>query len=218
MNKDKKELIWNFINDKTYVPMKKKEMAQVLMVPKEELQELQSVLEELEREYKIRKNRKNQYIIMDEPYVQGVYHRHQKGFGFVILENEEEIHIASTQAGSALDGDVVLVKILEETSNQKKEGKIVKILKREIRELVGTFKNSKNFGFVVPDNPKLGTDIFISKKKFKGARNQDKVVVKIIKYPEKRKKCRRGNCRNHWKNQSSRSRHDVLGKRIPFAI
>ena len=131
MNKDKKELIWNFINDKTYVPMKKKEMSQVLMVPKEELQELQLVLEELEREYKIRKNRKNQYIIMDEPYVQGVYHRHQKGFGFVIVENEEEIHIASTQAGSALDGDVVLVKILEETSNQKKEGKIVKILKRK---------------------------------------------------------------------------------------
>ena len=96
---------------------------------------------------------------------------------------------ATTQAESAFDGDVVLVKILEEENNLKKEGKIVKILKREVRELVGTFKNSKNFGFVVPDNSKLGTDIFISKKKFQGARNQDKVVVKITKYPEKRKKC-----------------------------
>ena len=192
-------------------------MAQVLMVPKEEMGELQAVLDELEREYKIRKNRKNQYIIMDEPYVQGVYHRHQKGFGFVKLE-DEEIHIATTQAGSAFDGDEVLVKILEEENNLKKEGKIVKILKREVRELVGTFKNSKNFGFVVPDNPKLGTDIFISKKKFQGARNQDKVVVKITKYPEKRKKCRRRNYRNYWKDQSSWSGYDVLGKRIPFAI
>lgn len=202
MNNDKKELILNLIKDQAYVPMKKKEMAQILMVPKEGLGELHSILEELEREYKIRKNRKNQYILMDEPYVQGVYHRHQKGFGFVVLENEE-IHIASTQAGSALDGDVVLVKILEEENNQKKEGKIVKILKREIRELVGTFKNSKSFGFVVPDNSKLGTDIFISKKKFCGARNQDKVVVKIIKYPEKRQERRGRNCRNHWKNQPS---------------
>ncbi len=169
--------------------MKKKEMAQLLMVPKEELQELQSVLEELEREYKIRKNRKNKYIVMDEPYFQGVYHRHQKGFGFVVLDTKEEIHIASIHAGTALDGDVVLVKIMEKENGGHKEGKIVKILKREIRELVGTFKNSKSFGFVVPDNQKLGTDIFISKKKFAGARNQDKVVVKITKYPEKRKKC-----------------------------
>lgn len=43
----------------------------------------------------------------------------------------------------------------------------------------------------MPDNQKLGTDIFISKKNFKGAKNLDKVVVKITKYPEKRKKCRR---------------------------
>ena len=190
---DKKELVWQFINDKSYVPMKKKEMVQVLMVPKEEDKELQSVLDELEREYKIRKNRKNQYIIMDEPYFQGIYHRHQKGFGFVVLEDKEEIHISNTNSYTALDGDAVLVKILDEESGNSKEGKIVKILKREIRELVGTFKNSKNFGFVVPDNQKLGTDIFISKKKFNGARNSDKVVVKITKYPEKRKKCRRRN-------------------------
>lgn len=123
----------------------------------------------------------------DEPYFQGVYSRHQKGFGFVMLENGEEIHIASNYSLNAFDGDTVLIKILEEEVGNSKEGKIVKILKREIRELVGTFQNSKNFGFVVPDNAKLGTDIFISKKNFLGARNQDKVVVKITKYPEKGK-------------------------------
>lgn len=184
---DKKELIWNFICDKNYVPMKKKEMAQILMVPKEEERELQSVLDQLEREYKIRKNRKNQYIVMDEPYFQGVYSRHQKGFGFVILENGEEIHISSKHSENAFDGDTVLIKILDDETGNTKEGKIVKILKREIRELVGTFQNSKNFGFVVPDNSKIGTDIFISKKNFLGAKNEDKVVVKITKYPEKGK-------------------------------
>lgn len=188
---DKKELVWQFINDKNYVPMKKKEMVQVLMVPKEEEKELQFVLDELEREYKIRKNRKNQYILMDEPYFQGVYNRHQKGFGFVTLGNNEEIHISNMNSYTALDGDTVLIKILDTQSGNSKEGKIVKILKREIRELVGIFKKNKNFGFVVPDNQKLGTDIFISKKHFEGAKDLDKVVVKITKYPEKRKKCRR---------------------------
>lgn len=184
---NKKELIWNFICDKNYVPMKKKEIVQILMVPKEEEKELQSVLDELEREYKIRKNRKNQYMVMDEPYFQGVYSRHPKGFGFVLLESGQEVHISSQYSGSAFDGDTVLIKILDEETGNTKEGKIVKILKREIRELVGTFQNSKNFGFVVPDNAKLGTDIFISKKNFSSARNQDKVVVKITKYPEKGK-------------------------------
>lgn len=190
---NKKELVWNFIKDKTYVPMKQKEIAQILGVPKEERQELQEVLEELEREYKIRKNRKSQYIIMDEPYFQGIYHRNPKGFGFVMVGENKEIHISKLHSNTALDGDVVLIKILEENGISK-EGKIVKIIKREIYELVGTFKNSKNFGFVVPDNTKVGTDIFISKKHFNGARNFDKVVVKIIKYPEKRKKCGGRNC------------------------
>ena len=201
---DKKELVWHFIKDKAYVPMKQKEMAQILMVPKEEHKELQSILEELEREYKIQRNRKKQYILMDELYFQGVYHRHPKGFGFVMLEDNEEIHISSIHANTALDGDTVLIKILEESGNNK-EGKIVKILKREILELVGTFKNSKNFGFVVPDNTKIGSDIFISKKRFNGAKNFDKVVVKITKYPEKRKKCRRRNYRGNWKHEPSRS-------------
>ena len=57
---DKKEIILEFIKDKQYVPMKKKEIAQILMVPKEQQEELQGILDTLEREYKIRKNRKNQ--------------------------------------------------------------------------------------------------------------------------------------------------------------
>ena len=136
---DKKEIILEFIKDKQYVPMKKKEIAQILMVPKEQQEELQGILDTLEREYKIRKNRKNQYILMDEPYFQGIYRRHQKGFGFVMLEDGSEIHISNMNSNTALDGDIVLTKILEENGSNLKEGKIVKILKREIHELVGTF-------------------------------------------------------------------------------
>lgn len=185
---ERKERILEFIKDKEYVPMKLKEMAQVLMVPKEEGEELQAILDELEKEYKIRKNRKNKYILMDEQYIEGVYEANKKGFGFVkIIGSDEEIHIAKGYSNNALDGDTVVVKIVKEENVKTKEGKIVKIIKREIDRIVGTFQNSKNFGFVVPDNDKIDTDIFISKKNFGGAKNNQKVVVKITKYPEKGK-------------------------------
>ena len=88
-----------------------------------------------------------------------------------------------------MNGDKVVVEILlEATDSKKAEGKIVKIISRETTEIVGTFQKSKNFGFVVPDDQKLGTDIFISKKNFGKARNNHKVVVKITKYPEKGRK------------------------------
>lgn len=185
---NRKEKILNFIKDKEYVPMKAKEIAQILMVPKEDIGELNSVLEELEKEYKIRKNRKNKYILMDEKYVEGTYRANQKGFGFVKIEGEDtEIHISKEFVGNALNGDRVLVKILEEGKNKNNEGKIVKVIERNIQKVVGTFQNSRNFGFVIPDDKKIGTDIFISKKNFGGAKENQKVVVQITKYPEKGK-------------------------------
>ncbi len=184
----KKETILEFMKDTSYVPMKLKEMTQVLMVPKEEQEELRDILNELESEYKIRKNRKNKYIIMDDKYIEGTFRAHEKGFGFIDITQDEHIHISSENTNDALNGDVVLVKILDENVKQKsKEGKIVKIIKRDIEKIVGTFQDSKNFGFVVPDDKRIVTDIFISKKNFLGAKNKQKVVVKITKYPQKGK-------------------------------
>lgn len=124
---------------------------------------------------------------------EGIYRKNQKGFGFVKVEGEEgEIYIAKENSKNALNGDKVLVKIIQEEgtgSNKDKsaEGKVVEILKHEKDMVVGIFQNSKNFGFVVPDDKNFGTDIFISKKDFGKARNNHKVLVKITKFPEKGK-------------------------------
>ena len=89
---------------------------------------------------------------------------------------------------NALDGDRVLIEITEEQNKVKRaEGKIKKIIKHEKETVVGTFQESRNFGFVVPDDKAFGTDIFISKGKFLNAKNNQKVVVKITKYPQKGK-------------------------------
>lgn len=186
---DRKDKILEFIKDKEYVPMKLKEIAQVLMVPKEEIEELKNILNELEAEYKIRKNRKSKYIIMDEKYIEGIFRANQRGYGFVSINGDiDEIHISQEFTNNALNGDTVLLKIIDTSMDSKnKEGKIVKIIKRGMDRVVGTFKSSRNFGFVVPDDKKIGTDIFISKKNFGGAKDKQKVVVKITKYPQKDK-------------------------------
>ena len=119
----------------------------------------------------------------------GTYRKNQKGFGFVKLEGqEEEIYISKENSYNALNGDTVAIKIISEKEADKKaEGKIVKIVRHEKDTVVGTFQKNRNFGFVVPDDKNFGTDIFISKSHWGKARNNHKVLVKIIKYPEKGK-------------------------------
>ena len=182
--------VLNLIKDKDYAPMKAKEIAMIMHVPKSEYNELLRILGKLEMEMKIQKNRKNQYRPVDTVYYDGIYRKNQKGFGFVKIEDQEdEIYIAKENSKNALNGDRVLIEIIEEKNKVKKaEGKVVKILKHEKDTIVGRFENNKNFGFVVPDDKNFGTDIFISKKNFGKARNNHKVLVKITKYPEKGKK------------------------------
>lgn len=119
----------------------------------------------------------------------GTYRKNQKGFGFVKLEDqEEEIYIAKENSLNALNGDIVeieIIKLQDKQNDKKEEGKIIKIVRHEKDTIVGTFQKSRNFGFVVPDDKNFGTDIFISKSNWGKARNNHKVLVKIVKYPEK---------------------------------
>lgn len=126
---------------------------------------------------------------VENNYQEGIYRKNQKGFGFVkIKDSEEEVYIAKDNAFHALNGDRVLIEMLEQKQEKKAEAKIVKILKHEKNTIVGIFQNNKNFGFVVPDDRNFGTDIFISKKNRGKARSNHKVLVKITKYPQNGKK------------------------------
>ena len=141
--------------------------------------------------------KKKNINFLDNPnYIAGTFRRNEKGFGFVSVEGqEEEIYISPKQTLNALNGDKVLIKIYDDirtkgsdVENLRKEGKVVYIIKHERDSLVGIFKKSKNFGFVIPDDKKFSNDIYISKKNFGGAKNNQKVVVKITKYPEGKNK------------------------------
>ena len=186
---EKQELILNFMKDENYTPMKAKEMAMILGVPKKEYNQFLDIIRYLEENYKIVKNRKNRYRLIGENFVEGIYRKNQRGFGFVKIDDrEDEIYIAKEDSLNALNGDRVLIEITEEQNKVKRaEGKIKKIIKHEKETVVGTFQESRNFVFVVPDDKAFGTDIFISKGKFLNAKNNQKVVVKITKYPQKGK-------------------------------
>ena len=187
---EQEQKILDFMKEEDYVPMKAKDIAMLMRVPKSEYNKFLETLGNLELELKIQKNRRNRYRISEKTYYEGYYRKNQKGFGFVkIEEQEDEIYIAKENSLNALNGDRVLVEIIEEKNKVKNaEGKIAKILKHEKDTIVGIFQNSKNFGFVVPDDKNFGTDIYIAKKNFGKARNNHKVLVKIIKYPQNAKK------------------------------
>lgn len=183
---EKDQIILNFMKDKDYVPMRAKEIAMILNIPKDRYSELIEVLNELEEDFKIIKNKKNRYRINDEKILEGIYRRNTKGFGFVKIEEyEEEIYISKQNSLNAFNGDQVLIKILNPKEvGKSQEGKVIKIISHQKNTVVGTFEYNKNFGFVVPDDSSFGTDIFISKSNMGKARNNHKVLVEIIKYPE----------------------------------
>lgn len=119
----------------------------------------------------------------------GKFRANEKGFGFVAIDNrEDEIFIAPKHINGSLNGDTVSIEIFNRRATDKStEGRIIKVIKRDKKEVIGTFQKNKSFGFVVPDDRKINTDIFISKKHYGKAKNNQKVVVEITKYPTKGK-------------------------------
>ena len=121
-----------------------------------------------------------------ENCLSGTFIGNEKGFGFVKLEGEDdEVYISRGNTKDALNGDKVLIKIInEDIEANRREGEIVKTVQHKRDEIVGTFTKRKNFGFVVLNDRDFNTEIFISKKNFNKAKNNQKVVAKITKFPQ----------------------------------
>lgn len=171
-------------------PIKKDKLINNLKITKKELSEFEKILNELEKDGKIFITKKEKIIYVDNKrYFYGKVQTSSKGFGFVITENlDDDIFISQDDLNSALNGDEVIVKLYPKSDGKSPEGAVVNILKRANQKIVGIFQNAKNFGFVVPDEAKFGMDIYIPKKRFNGAKDGQKVFVKINKYPKEGKK------------------------------
>ncbi len=189
MFEKRKKMIYDFICDEFYVPMKLKELAILLQVPKDQKNELKKVMDSLEIEGKICVSSKGKYMKNETRPLVGTFTAHARGFGFVTVEGEaEDIFIGEDDLGGAFHNDQVEVVIKAAPAGKRKEGKVVRILSHGTTRLVGYFERSKNFGFVRPDNQKFVKDIFVPLERSKGAVTGHKVVVELTKYGGENKK------------------------------
>ena len=121
-------------------------------------------------------------------FLTGVFTGHARGFGFVTVEGmEEDIYIGEEDVRGAMHQDVVQVLLKPGREGKRREGTITKILTRGTTQLVGLYQESRNYGFVIPDNGRYTKDIFIPKEFSKGAVNGHKVVVILTDYGTERK-------------------------------
>ncbi|MDU1642090.1 MAG: ribonuclease R, partial [Peptoniphilus harei] len=171
-------------------PRTKDELARLFIIKSKEKREFNRILEELEDEGLIFMDHRKKYRLVDnDKFFFGKLQTNAKGFGFLISENlDEDIYISKNNLNSALNGDEVIVRRYRESSGDKPEGKVLSIVRRVNTKFVGVFQNKRDFGFVVSDESKMAMDIYVPKKKFNGAKNGQKVVVKIEKWPEANKK------------------------------
>lgn len=181
---ERKENIYQFICDDLYVPMKAKEIAAVLNVPKSQRGELQEVLNALLADGKIAVSEKGKYSKAEGKFLVGEFTAHPRGFGFVTVEGQEDdIFIPESQVNGAFHKDTVQVTLLRgESKGKRREGMITKIVSRGMNQIVCTYEKNKTFGFAVPDNPKFGKDIFVPQERSKGAVSGHKVVVEITDF------------------------------------
>ncbi len=184
---EKKELIQQLLQDRTYRPMKFKELAGLLQVPKEERDELRQVLEKLMEEGTVELDQAGRYRAANADIKTGVFQGTLRGFGFVLLEGEPDVFISEDDVHGARDKDKVMISVKEEfrgrsAVQKKREGCVLKILERGNDTVVGTFRINGNNGYVTPDNQKFGSEIYIAREHTKGAVNGHKVVVAIRDY------------------------------------
>lgn len=181
----RKKIIYEFICDDMYVPMKLKELAILLQVPKEQRSELKAVMDALEAEGKVHVSQKGKYLKGAGRTLRGVYQAHPRGFGFVTIEGEtDDIFIPEKETNGALHGDTVEILLTASPEGKRKEGKIVKIAERATAKIVGLYQvaKGKHYGFVIPDNQRFLQDIFVPEERAKGAVDGHKVVVELTSY------------------------------------
>ena len=146
----------------------------------EELKELLKVLNQMEENLKIYRTKKNNYLLFTNSHLKiGTMIANKKGFGFVDIEGDEDVFIAPTNMNGAIHGDKVIVEIISPKGIDL-EGRIVKIVDRKMKQMVGeiTYKNSKPF--LKLDDDRIKLSIEIDKKKTLGAMDGHKVLVKIL--------------------------------------
>ncbi|PDM39137.1 ribonuclease R [Parageobacillus yumthangensis] len=182
--------ILTFMRDEAYKPLTVQELEEAFgITDAAEFKEFVKALVAMEEQGLVVRTRSNRYGVPEKMnLVRGKVSGHAKGFAFVVPEDPslDDIFIPPSEMKNAMHGDTVLVRVHSESSGARREGTVVRILERGVTEVVGTYTESKYFGFVIPDDKKIVNDIFIPKHAANGAVEGHKVVVRLTSYPQGR--------------------------------
>lgn len=188
-----RDRIMAFMHNEVYKPLTAEDLAEQMDLKGTELAEFWDILIQLEKDAEIIKTRYGKYGIPERMnLVVGRLQATSKGFGFVIPENQAEdegdVYIPPDAMLNAMNNDRVVARINRPAGRGRtREGEIIRVVKRANTKIVGVFECSRHFGFVIPDDPRLGNDIFIPKDEFNGASVGAKVIAEITKWPERKK-------------------------------
>lgn len=185
-----REAVLELMREKTYKPISLYEIASALNISKEDIRMFEDALEDMETDGDLIRIKSNLYGLPEKMgLIVGKLQGHQKGYGFVIPENgESDVFIPIANMYGAMHGDKVIAKVLrEENGGKRREGEIERILQRANKNIIGTYEDSRNFGFVVADDKRIHQDIFIPKNFRSGAKTGQVVMVEIISWPDGRR-------------------------------
>ena len=209
---DQKAALYQLMQDPSYLPMKKDELKELLLL--EDDSELKEALSSLVAERKITKASDGTYRILlqkrevpvylsekinekpapeksgEDRYLTGIFSSNTKGFGFVTVEGyDEDFFIPEKYTQMAFHKDTVRIEpVGASVPGGRREARVVEILEHAYTDVVGTFEKSSNFGFVVPDDRHLNSDIFIPALKTMGAKDNSKVVCHLTYYGSQNRK------------------------------
>lgn len=180
----RKEALTSFFSDKNYKLLTLKQIAVIFNVKKNEISVLSDILNDLVKDGIVYIDESKRYVpVLKSNLIKCKYLEKSSSFGFGIVENGDDIYITSENSNTAMSGDDILVEITlpKEKLNKSREGRVVKVLKRNTKTVIGRFLKDKSFGFVKPINKNI-KDIYIPKRYINVANNNDYVEVQIEKY------------------------------------
>ena len=188
--KSSKTTILDFMRSSSYAPQTAEALIETIPISGN-LDHFWKDMLELEENGEIIKTRFGTYGLPEKMgLVVGRFQLTSKGFGFVIPDNKGErpdVFIPPRALGGAMNNDRVMARVESSSGGNKPEGEIIRIITHANNKIVGIFHQSGDFGFVTPDDKRIGQDIYIMKRHFGGAKTNQKVVAEITEWPVERR-------------------------------
>lgn len=180
----------SFIREDAYRPLTADELADSLGIPDKERPALRTLLAKLEEEGAVIRTRAQRYAAPERlDLAVGTLQGHSRGFGYLIPDRPEfaDVYISAEGMNGAMDGDRIIARIQRRSQGRSPEGEIIRILRRARKTIVGRLDRDGSLQFVHPDEKRINYDILVARGDLHGARDGDKVVVELVRYPDGRR-------------------------------